>query len=68
MMLMWIDWNFVAYKQSLFVCFMVVLCHHTYYLHKFGHEWSFSNMPLTCLVSFCLWCVYIAWTEGYAVG
>lgn len=63
----WLDWIFFAYKQSLGVIV---------FLMTFYHIWetiprqpvTISSFSTPLLISFCLWVVYCYFKYGYRMG
>ena len=70
-LVVWLDWNFYAYKLSLIVCIILMNAHYIYRTLSFPHPYFHTGGFITAaFVGFCLWCVYIALspTQGYGVG
>lgn len=63
-LVVWLDWNFYAYRPSLIVFLALALmhCHYTNSIHWPGLYWH------GVFIGFCWWCVYCATRYGYAVG
>ena len=62
--LVWMDWNFYAYKQSLLILSVFFTCH---YWQQTNYH-SFSGVGLSIFIGFCSWNVWCAIKYGYAVG
>lgn len=69
----WLDWNFYAYRTSLFVCIVISVWVKYVGIMKFpSTTWStffsFDGVLLLLFVGFCMWVSYCAVRYGYAVG
>jgi len=62
--LVWLDWNFYAYKASLLLSVSFFVFH--WYFTQGSH--SVDGLTLSLFVGFCFWSVYCVVRYGYAVG
>lgn len=62
--IVWLDWNFYAYRVSFFLCLAVACFHHAFLIK----EQTLPGLSLALFVGFCLWVVWCAIRHGYAVG
>ena len=60
----WMDWNFYAYKPSLLASIVFWTSH--WHWTTFNH--TPSGFVLSLFIGFCFWNVYCAASYGYAVG
>ena len=60
----WLDWNFYTHKISLLICIIIL---NLYYYLEMPYT-TIGGVIQTSFVGFCLWVVYLALTEGFAVG
>ncbi len=67
-LIVWLDWNFYAYRTSFLVCLILMSLHYTYKITVYNGSLSIGGYVTACFVGFCLWCFYIASNQGYGVG
>ena len=65
--IMWLDWNFYAYKHSLLICLTIAFVHYKFWCWQ-EPFFLYSDLPLIIGVGMSLWVVYCALRYGYAVG
>lgn len=60
----WIDWNFYAYKKSLLVCVILVFLIRWFSQSGLsGHEWG-----LCVFIGFCCWNIWCFFRYGGGIG
>ncbi len=65
-LVLWLDWNFYAYRTSLvLMCF--IFLGHWFYLTGINHL-QFSGLFMSLFFSFCAWNVYCVIQYGYGLG
>jgi len=75
----WIEWCFIWYWPSLFLCFVAVIAHKAFISSEFFGPSSisqvgapifngFHSIALIVFIGFCLWVVICAARNGYGVG
>lgn len=64
--LVWLDWQFYASRDS-FYWFLLVFVIHFYYFSR-PRYYNFFEFTLPLFVGICAWVVYCAIKYGYTVG
>lgn len=64
-LIVWLDWNFHAYRVSLGICILIILGHYEY---STIYPMTLGDFTTILFVGFCLWSVYIVVFKGYGVG